>query len=100
METNQIKDALYLATLRALNRPEEGGKASMTAGDLIQWNTSAVPAVRLGILLDDPIFPRWGNFPKQYHVLTANGTDEWITERHGDDFRRGTEQPNRRRNNG
>jgi len=33
-----------------------------------------------GMLLEDPIFPRYGNYPKRYRVLTKNGVEEWVDE--------------------
>lgn len=57
----------------------------MKAGDLVQWSKVAVGDCKagqydIGMLLKDPIFPRRGNHPKQYHVLTKNGVEEWIDE--------------------
>lgn len=51
----------------------------MQPGDLIQLRkinstgrTMGVPQV-LGILMEPPKFPTYGNFPKNYTVLTPNG---------------------------
>jgi len=51
----------------------------MQPGDLIQLRTithtggtRGKPQV-LGILLEPPAFPKWGNFPKRYTVLTPRG---------------------------
>jgi len=65
----------------------------MQPGDLIQLRkltragiTRGKPQV-VGILLEPPKFPRWGNFPKIYTVLTPNGVKTfsqrnlWVFER-------------------
>jgi len=50
----------------------------MKAGDLIQWRRWAAPPKRFGMLLEDPIMPSVGDFPKRYRVLTQNGVEEWV----------------------
>lgn len=52
----------------------------MKAGDLIQWRKLTSRPYNSGILLEDPIFPRFGNYPKRYRVLTKNGVEEWVDE--------------------
>ena len=50
----------------------------MKAGDLIQWRKLMSRPKASGMLLEDPIFPRYGNYPKRYRVLTKNGVEEWV----------------------
>lgn len=51
----------------------------MKPGDLLQVRHRRValnswgPARILGILLEPPQFPKWGNYPKNYTVLTPEG---------------------------
>ena len=52
----------------------------MKAGDLIQWRKLLSRPKASGMLLEDPIFPRHGNYPKRYRVLTKNGVEEWVDE--------------------
>jgi len=56
----------------------------MKIGDLVQWSgyTWCRDADKndIGIMLKDPVFPRFGSYPKQYCVLTKNGVEEWIDE--------------------
>lgn len=52
----------------------------MKAGDLIQWRKLMSRPKASGMLLEDPIFPRYGNHPKRYRVLTKNGVEEWVDE--------------------
>lgn len=53
----------------------------MKAGDLIQRRLVFSRPCVIGILLDDPVFPRYGNYPKRYRVLTENGVEVWEDER-------------------
>jgi hypothetical protein len=52
----------------------------MKSGDLIQWRKLMSRPKAIGILLKEPILPRYGNYPKRYRVLTANGAEEWVDE--------------------
>ena len=52
----------------------------MKAGDLIQWRKLLSRPKASGMLLEDPIFPRYRNYPKRYRVLTKNGVEEWVDE--------------------
>lgn len=52
----------------------------MKAGDLIQWRKLMSRPKASGMLLEDPIFPRVGNYPMRYRVLTQNGVEEWVDE--------------------
>lgn len=52
----------------------------MKAGDLIQWRKLMSRPKASGMLLEDPIFPRYGNYPMRYRVLTKNGVEEWVDE--------------------
>ena len=52
----------------------------MKAGDLIQWRKLMSRPYNSGILLEDPILPRYGNYPMRYRVLTKNGVEEWVDE--------------------
>jgi len=52
----------------------------MKAGDLVQWRKLMSRPKAIGILLEEPILPRCGNYPKRYRVLTVNGTEEWMDE--------------------
>lgn len=36
----------------------------------------------LGVLLDDPKLPKYGNYPKRYRVLTPKGKVEDIIDAH------------------
>ena len=50
----------------------------MIAGDLIQWRKLMSRPKASGILLEDPIPPRYGNYPMRYKVLVKNGIEEWV----------------------
>lgn len=52
----------------------------MKAGDLIQWRKLMSRPKASGMLLEDPILPRYGIYPKRYRVLTKNGVEEWMDE--------------------
>lgn len=52
----------------------------MKAGDLIQWRKLMSRPKASGMLLEDPIFPWYGNYPMRYRVLTKNGVEEWVDE--------------------
>lgn len=52
----------------------------MKSGDLIQRRRVASRPKAFGVLLKDPIFPRYGNYPMRYEVLTHNGVEEWVDE--------------------
>jgi hypothetical protein len=52
----------------------------MKSGDLIQWRKLMSRPKAIGILLKEPILPRYGNYPKRYRVLTTNGAEEWVDE--------------------
>ncbi len=50
----------------------------MILGDLIQWRKLMSRPRAIGILLEDPIPPRYGNYPMRYKVLVKNGIEEWV----------------------
>jgi hypothetical protein len=52
----------------------------MKAGDLIQRRRLLSKPKSFGVLLDDPIFPSFGNYPMRYRVLTHVGVEEWVDE--------------------
>lgn len=52
----------------------------MKSGDLIQRRKLLCNPKSFGILLEDPIFPRFGNYPMRYRVLTHGGVEEWVDE--------------------
>ncbi len=52
----------------------------MKSGDLIQRRKLLCNPKSFGILLEDPIFPRFGNYPMRYRVLTHDGVEEWVDE--------------------
>jgi len=55
----------------------------MKIGDLLQKRRiTSTSSKILGILLDEPQFPRYGNHPKYYRILTPQGTVEIITDQH------------------
>lgn len=71
----------------------------MQPGDLIQLRkltragiTKGKPVV-LGILLEPPKFPRYGNYPKNYTVLTSRGV-KTLSDRDGQVFERVPEDEN------
>ena len=71
----------------------------MQPGDLIQLRkitragiTKGKPQV-VGILLEPPKFPRYGNFPKNYTVLTSRGV-KTLTDRGGQVFEPVPEEEN------
>ena len=54
-------------------------------GDLVQWSKGHARDCKadkhdIGIMLKDPIFPSFGNYPKEYCVLTKHGVEKWIDE--------------------
>jgi hypothetical protein len=51
---------------------------------LVKPGTHVPPGTRYssGILLDEPQFPRYGNYPKNYRILTPQGTVEIISDQH------------------
>ena len=53
----------------------------MKPGDLIQRRHVCFKPSSIGVLLEEPTFPRYGNYPKRYKVLTENGIEEWEDER-------------------
>lgn len=68
----------------------------MQPGDLIQLRkftpagiTKGKPQI-VGILLESPKFPTWGNFPKNYTILTSQGV-KTFSDRRGQAFERVTE---------
>lgn len=52
----------------------------MRKGDLIQHRKLLSRPKKFGVLLEDPILPRVGDYPKRYRVLTDNGVEEWVDE--------------------
>lgn len=52
----------------------------MVPGDLIQLRRVLSRPKKFGVLLEDPIFPNVGDYPKRYRVFTTNGVEEWIDE--------------------
>jgi len=52
----------------------------MKAGDLIQRRKLLCTPKSFGVLLEDPIFPKYGNYPMRYRVLTSRGAEEWVDE--------------------
>ena len=60
----------------------------MKPGDLLQRTRTSQAGIRssrsviLGILLEEPTFPRWGNFPKNYRVLTPSGNVMMVSDDH------------------
>ncbi len=52
----------------------------MKAGDLIQRRKLLCTPKSFGVLLEDPIFPKYGNYPMRYRVLTSQGVEEWVDE--------------------
>ena len=51
----------------------------MKPGDLLKKRRiTSTSSTILGILLDEPKFPRYGNYPKNYRILTPQGTVEII----------------------
>lgn len=53
---------------------------SVKAGDLIQQRRLTSAPRSFGILLENPIFPSFGNYPMRYRVLTHDGVEEWVDE--------------------
>jgi hypothetical protein len=55
----------------------------MKPGDLLKKRRiCSTSSTILGILLDEPQFPRYGNYPKKYRILTPQGTVEIISDQH------------------
>lgn len=52
----------------------------MKAGDMVQHRRLMSQPKRVGLLLEDPIMPSVGDYPKRYRVLTQNGVEEWVDE--------------------
>jgi len=50
----------------------------MKAGDMVQRRRLMSQPKGFGMLLEDPIMPSVGDFPKRYRVLTQNGVEEWV----------------------
>lgn len=53
----------------------------MKPGDLIQRRRMMCKPRSFGLLLEGPLFPRYGNYPKRYLVITDNGVEEWVDDR-------------------
>jgi hypothetical protein len=60
----------------------------MKPGDLLKRTKTSRAGIRssrsvvVGILLEEPRLPLWGNFPKNYRVLTPMGTVEVVSDEH------------------
>jgi len=60
----------------------------MQTGDLLKRTRTSRAGIRsrrseiLGILLEEPTFPRYGNFPKNYRVLTPQGNVMMVSDDH------------------
>lgn len=60
----------------------------MKPGDLLKVTRTSRAGIRsrksriLGVLLEEPRFPTYGNFPKNYKVLTLQGTVEIVSDQH------------------
>jgi hypothetical protein len=54
----------------------------MKPGDLLKktCRINSTSSTILGILLDEPQFPRYGIYPKNYRILTPQGTVEIISD--------------------
>lgn len=56
----------------------------MKVGDLVKvrriLGKGRNPGI-FGILLEEPKFPTWGNFPMRYTILTEDGPKTWVEER-------------------
>ena len=53
----------------------------MKPGDLIQRRRLTCKPRSFGLLLEGPLFPRYGNYPKRYRVITEKGLEEWVDDR-------------------
>jgi len=57
-------------------------------GDLLKVTRTSRAGIRsresriLGVLLEEPRFPTYGNFPKNYKVLNLQGTVEIVSDQH------------------
>ena len=60
----------------------------MKRGDLVKVTRTSRAGIRssssriLGVLLEEPRFPTYGTFPKNYKVLTLQGTVEIVSDQH------------------
>ena len=60
----------------------------MKPGDIIKRTKTSRAGVRssrskiIGILLEEPQLPRWGDYPKAYRVLTPMGNVEIVSDEH------------------
>lgn len=60
----------------------------MRVGDLLQEIRTTRAGVRfrrsnlIGILLEEPTFPTYGNFPRRFKVLTPGGVIKELVEEH------------------
>lgn len=60
----------------------------MRRGDLVKSTKTTRAGIRcrsfrlVGLLLDDPIAPPYGDFPKKYRVLTVEGVEKIILDQH------------------
>jgi len=60
----------------------------MKPGDLLKITRTTRAGIRsakfkiIGVLLEEPILPNYGNFPKKYKVISSEGIVEIISDKH------------------
>lgn len=55
----------------------------MKPGDMLTIRRKFARPKILGLLLEEPQFPTYGNFPKKYRVLTPDGRDTIVLDMPG-----------------